>query len=91
MKLVVDSGSTKTDWGFFNTAYDLRSVKTQGINPCHQSVEAIGTIIKSELLPNTNAIDLKTVTEVYYYGAGCATESICVQMAGILKEFFPMP
>ena len=44
MKLVVDSGSTKTDWGFFNTAYDLRSVKTQGINPCHQSVEAISTI-----------------------------------------------
>ena len=89
MKLVVDSGSTKTDWGFFNTAYDLRSVKTQGINPCHQSVEAISTIIKSELLPNTSGIDLNTVNEVYYYGAGCATESICVQMAGILKEFFP--
>lgn len=89
MKLVVDSGSTKTDWGFFNTAYDLRSVKTQGINPCHQSVEAISTIIKSELLPNTLGIDLNTVNEVYYYGAGCATESICVQMAGILKEFFP--
>lgn len=89
MKLVVDSGSTKTDWGFFNTAYDLRSVKTQGINPCHQSVEAISTIIKSELLPNTSGIDLYTVNEVYYYGAGCATESICVQMAGILKEFFP--
>ena len=89
MKLVVDSGSTKTDWGFFNTAYDLRSVKTQGINPCHQSVEAISTIIKSELLPNTSGIDLNTVNEIYYYGAGCATESICVQMAGILKEFFP--
>ena len=89
MKLVVDSGSTKTDWGFFNTAYDLRSVKTQGINPCHQSVEAISTIIKSELLPNTSGIDLNTVNEVHYYGAGCATESICVQMAGILKEFFP--
>ncbi len=89
MKLVVDSGSTKTDWGFFNTAYDLRSVKTQGINPCHQSVEAISTIIKSELLPNTSGIDLNTVNEVSYYGAGCATESICVQMAGILKEFFP--
>ncbi len=89
MKLVVDSGSTKTDWGFFNTAYDLRSVKTQGINPCHQSVEAISTIIKSELLPNTSGIDLNNVNEVSYYGAGCATESICVQMAGILKEFFP--
>ena len=26
---------------------------------------------------------------VFYYGAGCATESICAQMAGILKEFLP--
>lgn len=89
MKLVVDSGSTKTDWGFFNTVYDLKAVKTQGINPCHQSEEEIRTIIRSELLPNTQNIDLPSVNEVCYYGAGCATESICAQMAGLLKEFFP--
>ncbi len=88
MKLVVDSGSTKTDWGFFSTLYDLKTVKTQGINPCHQSEEEIRTIISSELLPNTQNIDLAAVTEVYYYGAGCATQSICAQMAGILSEFF---
>ena len=89
MKLVVDSGSTKTDWGFFNTVYDLKAVKTQGINPCHQSEEEIRTIIKSELIPNLQAVDLNAVSEVFYYGAGCATESICAQMAGILKEFLP--
>ena len=89
MKLVVDSGSTKTDWGFFSTVYDLKAVKTQGINPCHQSEEEIRTIIRSELLPNTQNIDLPSVNEVCYYGAGCATESICAQMAGLLKEFFP--
>lgn len=88
MKLVVDSGSTKTDWGFFSTLYDVKTVKTQGINPCHQSEEEIRTIISSELLPNTQNIDLAAVTEVYYYGAGCATQSICAQMAGILSEFF---
>ena len=89
MKLVVDSGSTKTDWGFFNTVYDLKAVKTQGINPCHQSEEEIRNIIRNELLPNTQNIDLAAITEVFYYGAGCATESICTQMAALLKEFIP--
>lgn len=89
MKLVVDSGSTKTDWGFFSTVYDLKAVKTQGINPCHQSEEEIRGIIRNELLPNTQNIDLAAITEVFYYGAGCATESICTQMAALLKEFIP--
>ena len=89
MKLVVDSGSTKTDWGFFNTVYDLKAVKTQGINPCHQSEEEIRSIIRNELLPNTQSIDLAAITEVFYYGAGCATLSICEQMAALLKEFIP--
>ena len=89
MKLVVDSGSTKTDWGFFNTVYDLKAVKTQGINPCHQSEEEIRNIIRNELLPNTQNLDLAAITEVFYYGAGCATQSICEQMAALLKEFIP--
>ena len=89
MKLVVDSGSTKTDWGFFSTVFDLKTVKTQGLNPCHQSEEEIRTIIRSELLPNLHGIEPASVSQVFYYGAGCATESICSQMAGILKEFIP--
>ncbi len=89
MKLAVDSGSTKTDWGFFNTVYDLKAVKTQGINPCHQSEDDIRGIIRNELLPTIQDIDLAAVSEVFYYGAGCATESICTQMAALLKEFFP--
>lgn len=89
MKLVVDSGSTKTDWGFFSTVYDLKAVKTQGINPCHQSEDEIRTIIRNELLPNTQGLDLSAISEVFYYGAGCATESICTQMAALLEEFFP--
>ena len=89
MKLVVDSGSTKTDWGFFSTVYDLKAIKTQGVNPCHQSEEEIRTIIRQELIPNTQDMDLAAISQVFYYGAGCATESICTQMAALLKEFFP--
>ena len=89
MKLVVDSGSTKTDWGFFSTVYDVKTVKTQGINPCHQSEDEIRAIINSELLPDIQGIDLNAISEVFYYGAGCATQAICLQIAGILKEFIP--
>jgi len=89
MKLVVDSGSTKTDWGFFGTLSDLRVYKTQGINPCHQSADEIRSIISNELLSQIAGIDSGAVTQLFYYGAGCATEAICAQMAGMLKEFFP--
>lgn len=89
MKLVVDSGSTKTDWGFFSSLSDVRIFKTQGINPCHQSADEIKGIISGELLSQTAGIDAQAVTQVFYYGAGCATESICSQMAGMLAEYFP--
>ncbi len=89
MKLAVDSGSTKTDWGFFNTMQDLRILKTQGLNPCHQPIDEIRRIIENELIKNIQGIDPGSVSEVFYYGAGCATETICAQMAAILSEFFP--
>lgn len=88
MKLTVDSGSTKTDWGFFSSVSDLKVFKTQGINPCHQSADEIRNIISGELLAQIAGVDKDAVTQIFYYGAGCATESICAQMAGILKEFF---
>jgi len=89
MKLAVDSGSTKTDWGFFNTMQDLHIIKTQGLNPCHQPIDEIKDIIENELIKNIQSIDTGSVSEVFYYGAGCATETICAQMAAILSEFFP--
>lgn len=89
MKLAVDSGSTKTDWGFFNTMQDLHIIKTQGLNPCHQPIDEIKDIIENELIKNIQGVDTGSVSEVFYYGAGCATETICAQMATILSEFFP--
>lgn len=89
MKLVVDSGSTKTDWGFFNNKKDLTIYKTQGINPYHQSQEQIRDILEGELLPNIDHIDRNEINELFFYGAGCATKAICELMSYILKGFFP--
>ncbi|MCQ2071697.1 MAG: ATPase [Bacteroidaceae bacterium] len=89
MKLTVDSGSTKTDWGFFDTPDNLKTYGTQGINPCHQSEVEIRSIIDSELVTKATDTEFGAITEVHYYGAGCATAEICSQMAGILAAFFP--
>ena len=89
MKLVVDSGSTKTDWGFFNNKKDLTIYKTQGINPYHQSQEQIRDILEGELLPNIAHIDRNEINELFFYGAGCATKATCELMSYILTVFFP--
>lgn len=89
MKLTVDSGSTKTDWGFFNNKKDLTIYKTQGINPYHQSQEQIRDILESELLPVITQIDRSTISELFFYGAGCATHTTCALMSDILKNYFP--
>ena len=89
MKLTVDSGSTKTDWGFFNDKKDLTIYKTQGINPYHQSQEQIREILESELLPLITDIDRGAISKLFYYGAGCATQTICALMSDMLKIYFP--
>ena len=89
MKLTVDSGSTKTDWGFFNNKKDLTIYKTQGINPYHQSQEQIRDILESELLPVITQVDRNTISELFFYGAGCATHITCALMSDILKNYFP--
>ena len=41
MRLIADSGSTKTDWVLTDKGQIVGSWKTQGINPCHQQPEEI--------------------------------------------------
>ena len=57
MKLIADSGSTKTDWtllhdsGLRTENVFVASFKTQGITPIHQSPAEIRQILAQELMP----------------------------------------
>ena len=84
MILIADSGSTKTDWAVVGGAPVV--VHTQGINPVHQSEEAIAQIIQAELLPQ---IDPRQVSNIYFYGSGLRAELQSV-MTSILKTSFPL-
>ena len=50
MILIADSGATKTDWLLGQDSH-TKLIKTEGINPFHQTDEKIESIIKDELLP----------------------------------------
>ena len=58
MKLIADSGSTKTDWSLIHDADKssasiiLASFSTQGITPVHQSPAEIRQILGQELMPH---------------------------------------
>lgn len=91
MILIADSGSTKTDWALVRREAGLDGVshistlKTQGLNPFHQGVDAMTHILNEELLPQ---LDANEVDVVYFYGSGVRPE-LEPQMCEILSCVFP--
>lgn len=66
MKLIADSGSTKTAWKLISTSGQVDDIKTAGINPFFRSEEDIFQELSEKLLPETG----HDVQEIYFYGAG---------------------
>jgi len=67
MKLIADSGSSKTDWLLLTDNNEEQYIHTKGINPFFLNEnEIIG------LLQETFSLSItEQVTEIYFYGAGC--------------------
>lgn len=88
MKLIADSGSTKTDWCLFDDEEKVKSrFASQGINPFHMSEDIIFGILRNELLPQLGAAG-SSIEEIEFYGAGCTVAKIPV-MKALLSEVFP--
>ena len=80
MYLIADSGSTKTDWCLCNESAILCEIQTQGINPYHQTEEAIEEVLREELLPQLKSQELKGKSSrqnIIFYGSGCANANAC--------------
>lgn len=86
MKLIADSGSTKTDWSVTSGNNVALSVKTQGINPFHQPEKVISDILSSELLPQIEPV-VSSISEIHFYGSGC-NEANAVVMQALLSRVF---
>lgn len=86
MKLIADSGSTKTDWSVTSGNNVALSVKTQGINPFHQPEKVIGDILSSELLPQIEPV-VASISEIHFYGSGCNEANTAVMQALLSRVF----
>lgn len=70
MLLIADSGSTKTDWCYSTGSHSRVYIKTEGINPFHQTEACIRQTIEKQLLPQLPG-ERHRCTGIYFYGAGC--------------------
>lgn len=85
MKLIADSGSTKTHWCLIRDHGEYECYYTPGINPFFQTEFEIEDHIRKKLLPQIGAA---SVEEIYFYGAGCATEKQKETLAGVFTGVF---
>ena len=86
MILVVDSGSTKTDWIAMDPMGDiLFATQTLGLNP-----QVLSSAILSERIINNFDLyqNRKEVTHLYFYGAGCGVTSPQKRIERVFKETF---
>ena len=91
MRLIADSGSTKTDWCLTNVQCSGPTAvcATQGINPFHQSPSDIRQILTSELVPLLPP--QAVVDEICFYGAGCTKEKSVIVAEALRDAFTSCP
>jgi N-acetylglucosamine kinase-like BadF-type ATPase len=87
MKLIVDSGSTKADWiAIDDSGKVLFTTQTLGLNPeileGDEIVERLND--RFDILQNK-----KNATHLFFYGAGCGTERLKVELSQIFQTYFP--
>ena len=85
MKLIADSGSTKTDWCVVDSGEVVASTAGQGINPFQQTDAEIENIINAEFA--SGFCYAGKVTEIEFYGAGCR-DGMVPRMERLLRGMF---
>lgn len=87
MKLIADSGSTRTTWLISDYSLHVQELHTTGINPFYQTEDEIRQLVLQSLVPELKK-DI-VVDEIFFYGAGCAFDDKKRMVANALKSGFP--
>lgn len=81
--IVVDSGSTTSRWAQCTSGKAIKTVKIKGINPSYQTNQEIEQLIST--LPQAFKAPL---SDIYFYGSGCASRESCIRISEILHCYF---
>jgi glucosamine kinase len=86
MKLIADSGGTKTQWCGISDTSDSDIVTTIGLNPNFVTGSAIMEVIISQVIPK---LKKENIEEVWFYGAGCAGEAASQKVREAIIDILP--
>ena len=86
MILIADGGSTKADWVLLDLSGNQKlKTRTEGLNPAVFSQK----ILHQRLKANADLDEVKdSITELYFYGAGCGTVEPTLLLKSIFEKFF---
>lgn len=86
MKLIAESGGTKTQWCAISDKEESEIITTTGLNPNFVTDLAMAQVITLEILPKFSPEDIETV---WFYGAGCSGESMTEKVRIAISTCFP--
>ena len=85
MKLIAESGSTRTEWALVEDNHLVQRVFTEGLNPFFQTRREISRSVRLGL---PESLFKKKLDQVYYYGAGCSSyEKKNILGASLVAQF----
>lgn len=87
MKIIVESGATKTAWRSVGDDGVVTSVQTEGLSPICLDSENISAIVR-KAVPELNP-EGKRVDEIFFYGAGLVSEESSAPMRSCLEIWCP--
>lgn len=83
MRLIIDGGSTKTEWILLDGEAVKTRFLTDGFNPNYADIQTLVEMCKSASLP----IEIQSI---HYYGTGCGSEQNCQLIKEVFQTRFPM-
>jgi len=89
MKLIADSGSTKTSWVLVKDGEVKKTIRTIGLNPYFHTEESLIKVLADEILPT---FDIQQLASIHFYGAGCSSETpVSIIQEAFKKVFQDVP
>lgn len=86
MKIIVDSGSTKTEWIVLERGKEVNHCITKGYNPNYFPISVLQIEIEHQILSMVNPT---LIQEIYFYGSGCSSLANNTTVKDVLLNFFP--
>ena len=86
MILIVDSGSTTTEWVFVKDDGQTKRFITPGFNPYYFKDENYLDQLDKQM---TGDINFSDVNSIFFYGSGCSSQTNCALVKTSLWELFP--